>query len=201
MIEYNPQDIVFVKPNDTVIDINRKGTLRYLESFERPLTKHYYAGMYGGKFLPMHKGHLYCLEQASQLCDHVYLILFYGGFGERVVRMHDDRDILGFKARMDKLLEVAERFSNVIPRIVDVTDCVTPEGNEDWDAETPLVLDVCGEKFGAVFGSEPVLYTPYFSRAYPWADHVIVDAKRKHVPISATDIRNMSEEEGKKWLA
>ena len=57
------------------------------------------------------------------------------------------------------------------------------------------------ERFDAIFGSEPDLYAPYFERAYPWADYVIVDADRKEVPISATMIRHvLSEEEAKKWI-
>ena len=63
---------------------------------------------------------------------------------------------------------------------------------------TPLVLEACG-KLDAVFGSEPD-YGEYFKRAYPGAKHVIIDAERKKVPISATMIRKMNKEERKKWI-
>ena len=42
-------------------------------------------------------------------------------------------------------------------------------------------------------------YEPYFKRAYPWADYVLADEKRKDTPISATQIRK-NWEEMKKWI-
>ena len=161
---------------------------------------HYNAGMYGGKFLPMHMGHLYCVDQASKLCDEVYLILFYGGFWEKLIRELGDRDIFSKEARWNQVLKVANLYDNVYPYLIDVSNCITEDGREDWDAETPLVLNTCPKKFDAVFGSEPVMYAPYFERAYPWADYVIVDADRKTIPISATEIREMSKKEARKWI-
>ena len=32
-------------------------------------------GMYGGKFFPFHKGHLYCVETAAKKCEKLYVIL------------------------------------------------------------------------------------------------------------------------------
>ena len=37
--------------------------------------KKYKIGMYGGKFMPFHKGHYYCLQTAASECKKVYLIL------------------------------------------------------------------------------------------------------------------------------
>lgn len=175
--------------------------LKYLKDFKQPLTKQYKAGMYGGKFMPMHKGHLYCLKQAVKLCDKVYLVLFSGGAWERLERGLNDRELYTVESRWAKLREVAKRFDNVIPIHIDVSHCIKPDGSEDWDAETPLVLNALGV-FDAVFGSEPIMYGPYFDRAYPWADYVVVDPERIHVPISATVIRHeMDDEEAKSWLA
>ena len=41
--------------------------------------KKYEIGMYGGKFMPFHKGHNYCIEVAAKECKKVYVILFAGG--------------------------------------------------------------------------------------------------------------------------
>ena len=69
---------------------------------------------------------------------------------------------------------------------------------EDWDAETPLVLNACG-KLNAAFSSE-ISYDEYFRRAYPWVEHVLVDPPRENFPISATMLRGMTEEEARKWF-
>jgi len=161
--------------------------------------KKYKVGMYGGKFMPMHVGHLHCLETASKLCDKVFLILFFGGNQEDEIIAKDDREFLLVSARMAQTLKAAAMFDNVTPLFIDVSKCRNPDGSENWDAETPLVLEACG-KFDAVFGSEPS-YAPYFERAYPWADYVMVDNAREAVPISATKIREMnSMEEMSKWI-
>ena len=39
-------------------------------------------GFYGGKFMPMHKGHLYCIDTAARMCDHVVVIMFINGDDE-----------------------------------------------------------------------------------------------------------------------
>ena len=46
------------------------------------MKKHYAVGMFGGKFLPYHRGHLYCLEVASGMCDQVWQVLTAGGVEE-----------------------------------------------------------------------------------------------------------------------
>lgn len=161
--------------------------------------KRYKTGMYGGKFMPMHAGHMHCLRVASEMCDKVYLILFFGGNQEEEIIARDDREFLHVSARMAQTLKAASMFDNVEPLFLDVTDCRYQDGTEDWDAETPIVLNACG-KFDAVFGSEPD-YAPYFERAYPWADYVLVDSSRTEVPISGTQIREMeSLEEVNKWI-
>ena len=86
------------------------------------------------------------------------------------------------------------------PVLVDVSKCRLPNGEEDWDAETPLVRDVVGPELNAVYSSEPS-YGPYFKRAYPEAVHRIVDYRRKKYPISGTAIRNMdNKEERELWI-
>ena len=76
----------------------------------------------------------------------------------------------------------------------------TPQGEEDWDAETPLVRKLLGNHLDAVYSSEPS-YGEYFARAYPEAVHRLVDVPRIHYPISGTMIREMNdEEERKEWM-
>lgn len=164
--------------------------------------KHYRSGMYGGKFFPFHTGHLMCINHAAAMCDKLYVILFVNGEYERQVnRDNIDFDIdeyLTIGRRYNLLAYTAMKFDNVVPLMIDVAKCTNPDGTEDWDAETPKVIDCCG-RFDAVFSSEPS-YDEYFKRAYPWADHVLIDPPREIVPISATMIRNMNVNEAKEWI-
>ena len=157
---------------------------------EIPETKKFKIGMYGGKFLPFHTGHKFCTDVASKLCEKLYLILFYGGDQEQAVAKSEtviDKKLLSIETRWAITQKVAKMYDNVTPVLIDVTDLKLPDGTEDWDAETPLVLEQCG-RLNAAFSSEPK-YDDYFQRAYPWAKHVLIDPPRIVYPISGTLLR------------
>ena len=152
--------------------------------------KKYKIGMYGGKFMPFHKGHKYCIDVAASECEKVYVILFYGGNDELKIRETNHEEYLTVEDRIKHLKKLIKNYDNAELALIDVSNCRLPNGEEDWDAETPLVRNVVGPKLDLVYSSEPS-YEPYFNRAYPEATHRIVDYKRIHYPISGTKIRNM----------
>ena len=160
-------------------------------------------GFYGGKFMPMHKGHLYCIDVAARMCDELTVIMFFGGDQEISIQKQTmllrDRVMLSPYRRWAQLTRVCKGYDNVNVEYVDVTLCKNPDGSEDWDAETPLVRKFVPH-MDFVFSSEPS-YSDYFARAYPEAKHIIIDAERMTFPISSTMIRNMKElEEKMKWM-
>ena len=117
--------------------------------------KKYKTGMYGGKFMPLHKGHNYCLEKASEECEIVYAILFYGGADEEKILDENKEDYLSVKVRQNHVIDLSKQYDNVLPVFIDVSTCRLENGEEDWDAETPLVREVVGERLDAVYSSEP----------------------------------------------
>lgn len=158
-------------------------------------------GMYGGKFLPFHKGHKYCIDYARKICGWLTVILFINGDDEIEVS-HKDTEILKSELEIDnRIKEVRayiKQFDNVDLLILDCQKIYeTLSNTPHWDAETPFV-QACIYDLSVVFSSEPS-YSDYFSRAYPYAKHILIDPPRKNVPISATDIRAMTTENGKKW--
>ena len=161
--------------------------------------KKYKVGMYGGKFLPMHKGHLKCLEVAARECEKVYLILFYGGDQEmEIINARPSDTDLNLPNRILQTIRAAKQFDNVEPCFINVSECKFADGTEDWDAETPLVNARCGH-LDAVYGSEPS-YAAYFARAYPDAVYRCLDPERKELNISATKVRALSKDERKEWM-
>lgn len=162
--------------------------------------KRFESGMYGGKFLPYHRGHLYCLEVASRMCRHVWQLLMVNGADEERILLQmapEEREKYTPEKRFARMKSAGDRLGNVDTVLVDLRECRTQDGAEDWDAETPLVLTICG-RMDAVFSSEPS-YGQYFSRAYPWAKHILVDPPRNVYPVSGTAIRDGSEE-AKRWI-
>lgn len=162
--------------------------------------KKYDVGMYGGKFMPFHKGHNYCIEVASSECKLLHVIMFYGGDDELRILKTNKEKYLSVNDRVIHLKRIIKNYDNVQLSLIDVTKLKKEDGSEDWDAETPLVRKVVGNKLDAVYSSE-LSYEPYFNRAYPEATHRVVDYKRIKYPISGTKIRNMkSIKEREKWI-
>ena len=162
--------------------------------------KKYKVGMYGGMFMPLHKGHNYCIEKASKECEIVYVILFYGCADEQKVFEKHEEEYLSVKSRESRIINIAKQYKNVLPVMIDVSTCRLPNGKEDWDAETPLARNVVGDKLDAVYSSEPS-YDDYFHKAYPEAVHRLVDVKRIHFPITGEKIRNMKDlKERELWI-
>ena len=164
--------------------------------------KRYKTGMFGGKFMPLHKGHEYCVECAARECETVYVILFFGGEEEERILERQPEGWLSPEARRKQLRKLCRKYegrANVIPAEIDRGRLREICGNDTWDAETPLVREITGGRVDAVYTSE-VAYAGYFRRSYPEADLRLVDVKRKKYPVSGTLLRAMKKEEREKWM-
>lgn len=154
-------------------------------------------GFFGGKFFPMHLGHLKCIDTMARQCDHGVVILFINGNDEvDYLQDHDITPDLLVENRIKQVEKVCKLYPNIEYHVIDCTTLKNEDGTENWDAETPLVRKYCPH-IDYVYSSEPS-YDEYFKRAYPEATHILVDVPRIIVPISSTMIRNMTDEKEKK---
>lgn len=168
------------------------------------MQKTYKCGFYGGKFLPFHAGHKYCIQVAAKECDRLVVIFFANSEEEKDILRKKELacpDILFEHSRVEAMTQECNKYTNVEFAILDCSVMhkqAILEGSDLWDAETQYVLDTVGE-FQAVYSSE-IDYGDYFKRAYPFAEHRLVDPPRIHVPISGKRIRTMDKSEAIKWL-
>ena len=153
--------------------------------------------------MPLHKGHEYCIKTACMECEKVYVILFHGGIDEEEILAKMPRSWLSVESRMAQLEKLSRKYEDLvelIPCKIDISGLKDLKGDEEWDAETPLVRAIVGERLDAVYGSEEA-YGEYFKRAYPEAACRLVDTKREKYPISGTLIREMKNKgEREKWM-
>lgn len=153
-------------------------------------------GFLVGKFAPLHKGHEYFIRSALKQCDELCVILSHDQrFLDSIPKEIRDRfrpsqryfDVSVFLSKLGrefpdkKLLFIAVDESNI------------PYYPNGWPEFVELCLTEMQSKQSytpnAVFSSETA-YDSHYKQYLPQCEHVIIDAERNAVHISATEIRN-----------
>ncbi|WP_449536256.1 multifunctional transcriptional regulator/nicotinamide-nucleotide adenylyltransferase/ribosylnicotinamide kinase NadR [Ferdinandcohnia sp. Marseille-Q9671] len=142
-------------------------------------------GFYGGKFLPLHQGHVFAIIKASTMVDELYVVLSHSEKRDRELCEGSKLPYIPSRIRLRWLSQLTKDMKHV--KVIEVED---HDGDEDYDwSEGALQIKAAiGKKIDVVFSSE-VEYDPIFQELYPEATHILLDEKREQVPISATDIR------------
>lgn len=143
-------------------------------------------GMYGGKFLPVHLGHVNMMIRASTMVDELHIIVSY----DPVYEMHLCEEQSGtpripedVRARWWK--ELTKDMPHV--HVHKVYEEQTGEF-EDWEKGAEGIKAAIGKPIDVVFSSE-YEYEEFFSVLYPEATHAVLDPERSTYNISATKIR------------
>lgn len=163
------------------------------------------AGMYGGKFCPLHEGHYSVIERALSECDHLFVVLFINSEAERYMPKRWFTDPAFRYYQLNKAKERYQKEHDLEdPPLMDIVIVDSSRfiynGKENWHKEAEWIWNQCWF-IDAVYSSEPE-YDSFFKEAYPSATHVLVDPERKRVPISATELRTKGDysQELLKWL-
>lgn len=144
-------------------------------------------GFYGGKFFPIHMGHVNTMIRASTMVDELHIIV-----------SHDEvyEEQLCAVAGIIKPIpaEVRARWwkqlTKDMPHVKVHTVYEEQTGNfSDWEKGANGIKAAIGKPIDVVFSSEDS-YTEFFEKLYPNAAHIIIDPDRAAYSISATQIRN-----------
>ena len=154
-------------------------------------------GFYGGKFLPLHNGHIYSILYSARKCDELHVFLFYNTFEEKkkIEESVFPKKLLTPQTRELALKAEFKTCSNIKIHSIDSEKCFNSTNDNKiirWDSESKEVIKIVGCEPNIVFSSEPE-YEEFFKKSYPNAEIVVIDAKRKLFDISATEIRKNGE--------
>ena len=136
-------------------------------------------GFYGGKFLPLHQGHVYAIVSAACEVDKLYVVLCTDGKEEAALCGEASSFYVSPEKRISWIGQIIADMENV--ELIHINEYRFKEGSELIKAAIPYPIT-------HVYSSEPS-YGPIFEKLYPTAKHVLLDEERKVYPISATEIR------------
>lgn len=145
-------------------------------------------GLYSGKFLPLHKGHLHCIMQAQSRVDILFVVVGYDDEYDQALCKDSKIQWMSSRVRERIISEELKNLPNI--RVFSAYEKRSDDYMNDNSifASAQYVIDTCGGKIDVVFSSEEE-YEPYFAKYYPESEHIVIDATRSNVNISATQLR------------
>lgn len=148
-------------------------------------------GFYGGKFLPLHIGHVACIVEASGRCDILYVGLSHSQIRDKQLCQADGFEYIEPEKRLQWLDQIASELPNV--KVIDFEDTDGIDYRSWVDGAKQVsskIYNDCQSEIAIVFGSENE-YKETFERIYPNAMYRLLDADRDRFKISATQIRKL----------
>lgn len=143
-------------------------------------------GFIGGKFLPVHSGHVYAITKASKLVDELYVIVSWSDKRDKLLcEKFGNMKVIPPEVRCSWLGEIFAK--NPIVKIINIED---KYGLDDynWEEGAEQFRQAIGKSITHVFSGEKS-YKDLFLKLYPEAEFVLISEKNEFT-ISATTIRN-----------
>ena len=142
-------------------------------------------GFIGGKFLPLHQGHIYVIIAASNYVDELYVVVSSSKNRDRELCERDGIKYIPSEVRLSWIGEALNNLDNI--KIIHIEDDQW-EDNYNWEQGAEMIKKEIGKPIDYVFSSETD-YNDLFKKNYPDSEHIIIDDKRKTVTTSATELR------------
>jgi len=142
-------------------------------------------GFIGGKYLPLHLGHVYAIVYASTMVDELYVVLSHSEYRDKALCRNTKMNYIPAQIRLRWLSMLTKDMPHV--KVIEIEDD-HGENDYDWAKGAAMIKKRIGKPIEYVFSSEKE-YDPIFSKLYPDSKHVVIDPNRTNVKISATQIR------------
>ncbi|WP_279577036.1 multifunctional transcriptional regulator/nicotinamide-nucleotide adenylyltransferase/ribosylnicotinamide kinase NadR [Planococcus ruber] len=143
-------------------------------------------GMYGGKFLIVHQGHVSAMIRASTMVEELHVMITHDEEYEKEFYFKGTTmKPIPFHQRLRWWNELTKDLPHV--KVHAISEKQTGEFS-DWEQGAESIKSAIGTEIDTVFSSEPE-YGRHFEKLYPNAQHIVLDAERRTYPVSATQIR------------
>lgn len=143
-------------------------------------------GMYSGKFLPIHLGHVNAMVMASTIVDELHVVVTHDEEYERQFFEGTGMKPIPAVQRLRWWSEITADLDHVF--VHSVEEKQTGEFN-DWLVGAEKIKAEVGKEIDTVFSSESS-YHEYYNELYPDAEHIVLDNDRELFNISAMQIRD-----------
>lgn len=146
----------------------------------------YQTGVYFGRFLPPHRGHLYQIIEASTKCQNLIVVISDNAEQTRALCEADGLPDISYRLRKQWFSQQVQDMPHIQVRVLDESDIpVYPEGWQEWSKRMREV--VCAP-IDAFFVGD-LRYSDTLASYFPEAKVELFDPSRTRYPISATEIR------------
>ena len=124
----------------------------------------YKTGVYFGRFLPPHRGHLYQMIEASTRCEKLLVVISDNADQTREICRRDGIPEISYRLRKQWISQQIQDITHIGVRVLDETDIpVYPEG---WELWSQRMREVVGEPIDAFFVGD-MEYGETLARYFP----------------------------------
>lgn len=154
---------------------------------KKVLSTMYKAGVFPGKFLPPHRGHINSIINAATKCETLYVVVSDNSEQTKNLCLAENINPIPAIERWKWLSQELQGFDHIKVLFLDETNIpVYPYGWEEW---SKLLITIVPENFDVIFGGEISYKENGYTKYFPEVIYEIFDYKRERYPISATEIR------------
>lgn len=156
----------------------------YLKQGRKPV---YNVGVFPGKFLPPHRGHLCSILSASTKCKTLYVVISdRKDYCEKVCEENSIRP-MPMVLRAKWLSQELQGLDNIKVLMLDEGGIPAyPGGTKEW---SKLLIKIMPEPFDVIFGGDAVYQKTYMGN-FPSVAYDLIDRAETRFSMSATKIRS-----------
>ncbi|WP_419570753.1 multifunctional transcriptional regulator/nicotinamide-nucleotide adenylyltransferase/ribosylnicotinamide kinase NadR [Rheinheimera sp.] len=142
-------------------------------------------GVFPGKFLPPHRGHLTAILRAHAMCDRLYVVLSEHQTEDKLLCEQAGCAYIPGVLRQRWL---AQELVGLGIQIILLDESAIPAFPHGWAQYAALLTAAVPEPVNVIFGGEES-YRQGHSQHFPGIDYQLIDPQRTQWPISGTAIR------------